>query len=358
MSAEGTVPFAYSIFISSFISMNKNFFKTVIRGAVGLAAASLMGLVSCQDEEGLDDEQQKGSVTVDSVYSVRIPATLIYVIREETKSLELVNDTTLLLTNDTTDIIYLYNETKKCFACRYDAVKDCCWPIKLHPSEILDEDFVIAGDVSFYRYNDSCKWEMVRVDDGDVYSLFYGHYWINLTNYRDVYFSSDYQSGTADDLDESVFGECRDITLKKEGNKLVYNGDKAGIEILTTFFRLDVVFTDESGDTISVPGIEWIELDTRNKTHVLYYSPLLDGEGRYKYDYMDLDSIKDSKLYFFMPFHYNESNTPTDDSLMVFVYDVDDNEYFGTVDLPEEGIIRGAYYINEITLQKKVKTIK
>jgi len=336
-------------------NLNNLFFKRVF---VAVAVLALVGLASCQDEEGLDDEQLKGSATVDSVYSVRIPATLIYVIREETKSLELVNDTTLYLTNDKSDIIYLYNETKKCFACSYEADKDAYVPIVLHPSEILDEDFIIAGDVSFYRYNDSCKWELVRVDDGDVYSLFYGHYWINLTNDDYVYFSSDYQSGTADDLDESIFGECRDITLKKEGNKLVYNGDKAGIEILTTFFRLDIVFTDESGDTISVSGIEGVELDTRNETNVLYYNPLLDGEGRYEYDYAELDSIKDSQLYFFMPFHYNESKTPTNDSLMVTVYGIDDYEYYGTVDLPEEGIVRGAFYINEITLQKKVKTIK
>ena len=320
---------------------------------------ALVGLASCQDKDGFDGEQQNGSETLDSVYSVRIPATMAFLEQPlKTKGIEFVDeDSTLRFVVDTSETVYLYNETKRAFACSYEAEKDTCLPIVLHPGEISGHDFVIAGDVTFYRYVDSCGWELVRVDDNDCYSLFYGDYYINTKDLDDVYYSSDSQSGTWDDVDEYCYGEGRNFLLSKAGDNLSFDGDRVRIYCLPALILLEVDFTDELGDTISAPQIDGVELDTKNHTHVLYYCPLAEEDEKYVYLYMDMETIVDSGLCFWLLFRYNELHSPLDDCLEIVAYDVDGNQYCGAVNLIDEGMSSGTYYVDRITLEKQDKKV-
>ena len=322
-----------------------------------VAVLALVGLASCQDEEGLDDEQLKGSATVDSVYSVRIPAT-IGCFDDGTKGQEYVGDTAMSFNVDTLGLIYLFNETKKAFACSYEADKDTCVPIVLHPSEISGDDFMVSGDVTFYRYVDSCRWEIVRVDDNDYYSLFYGDFHIDPRDlYNDVLFVSDFQSGTWDDVDDYVICESRNFILRKAANKLSYDEGRVGVNYLTSLFSVTVTFTDELGDTISAPQIDGVIVDTSNETHVLYYLPFAEGEDKYIYLYAEMSTIRDSRLFFSFLFHYNELCSPEDDYLLITANDVDNNEYFGVVKLPDEGVQSGAFLNCTAVLMRQDKKV-
>ena len=163
------------------------------------------------------------------------------------------------------------------FACRLDQDKDYYVPCTLSPSDISADGMscTLTGQLSFYRYDyDAEKWEALTVDGSDTYSLYYNMNYVYLDFPEYSSFDYDKQDGTAQDIQNYDFAEATGVTMTRQGGNLTVSGNGVRFNLLQSIFRQTLTFTDEAGNPITAPEINWLKVSTRNNTLIYCYDPM------------------------------------------------------------------------------------
>ena len=333
-----------------------NLNKLELKSVCGVVAVlALVGLASCNSDDDYAElsmaQQESDPAPQAPVYSVSIPAQMGA--ESGTKALVFDGAGSLSARFDSSDRVYVYNETQQAFACRFDQDKKDYVPCTLSPSDISADGMscTLTGQLSFYRYDyDAKEWEALTVDGSDTYSLYYNMNCVELENPENSGFDYDTQDGTAQDLQNYDFAEATGVTMTRQGGSLTFSGNGVRFNLLQSIFRQTLTFTDEAGNPITAPEINWLKISTRNNTLIYCYDPLSDNTyyDGFVEGYMDDTSV----LYVALSFHYDDYHTAQDDALWVDAYATDGCVYSIRKDAPAGGFSNGKYYHGSMTLKR------
>lgn len=343
-----------------------NLNKLELKSVCGVVAVlALAGLASCNSDDDYAElskaQQETDPAPQAPVYSVSIPAQMGAEFipaqmgaESGTKTLVFDGAGSLSARFDSSDRVYVYNETQQAFACRIDEDKKGHVPCTLSPSDISADGMscTLTGQLSFYRYDyHADEWEALTVDGSDTYSLYYNMNYVELDNPENSAFDYDCQPGTVSDLQYYHFAEATGVTMTRQGGSLTVSGDGVRFNLLQSIFRQTLTFTDEAGNPIVAPEIDWVYIGTRNNSLVYCYCPI----GDYNYDYCcdDIECFMEntSELYLALSFQY-DSSTIYDDALWIDAYGSDGYVYSIRMDAPDGGFRNGKYYSGSMTLKR------
>lgn len=312
------------------------------------------GLCACNKEESIQKTPEEAPV----VYHMSIPASF----GAQAKSVTFDADGSSITTQfETTDKIYVYNETKGAFARSADGEHLLSY---LQPST-SGSSCTLTGDLSFYRLNSSDEWESVTVEAGDTYSLFYQ------MNDPDYYYSSsvpiprfDYsqQDGSASKASHCDFAEANGVIMILSGATLTVP-DNIPFNNLQSMFRQRLSFTKGGVAVSPKPTITKLTVATKNDTFLEYYRPDRpdqDGDnGKYwAFDGFDIDNpviTSDGDIFLSLAFYY-PGDTATGDQLILTATDDEGNIYQGAKNVPSGGFKTSKYYHGgfELAWQKQM----
>ena len=314
------------------------------------AVLALAGLASCNSDDDFV-AQSKEQQPQAPVYNVSIPAQMGD--DSGTKALVFDGESGISAKFENNDSVYVFNETKRVFACRYDDDKGDYVPCALKPSGISADGKAckLTGLLCFYRYNEpNDEWEAVTVDESDTYSLFYNMNYVNLEHPEYSSFDYDDQDGTASAVQNYDFAEVTGVTMTMQGGSFTVSGNGVRFNVLQSIFRQTITFTDEAGNPIAAPEIDWLKIRTRNYTLIYCYDPLSDNT--YYDGFVDGYMDDTSELYVALSFHYDDNHTAQDDALWVDAYATDGCVYSIRKDAPAGGFRNGKYYHGSMTLKR------
>ena len=316
---------------------------TNIVGALTIAAALTAGFSACTNEDIIVNEQQQPTVQA-TLYHVSIPATMES--EAETRAVEFGNDgKSITSTFETTENVYVYNETQDAFAC--DANGN---PIALHPSNLSAnrKNCTLTGDLTFYKYSYYTNgYNPVNIGATDTYSLFYQMNDVDTQNSEYATFTYNNQAGTAADASAHDFAKATGVTMTVVGNTLTVNNATVNFQLLQSMFRQHLTFVDENGDEISpAPTISRLVMSSKNWTLVDYINPVYDYTDHL---YLNINGLDGSDLYVALTFDYSQ-NSADNDKIVIEAYDENGNKYYGSKNAPSSGFQNGKYYYGSMVM--------
>lgn len=286
------------------------------------------------------------------VYHVSLPASF----DAQTRAVTFGSDGESITTQfESGDRIYVYNETKGAWARRY-AGGSLSY---LQPTNISGSTCTLVGDFSFYKMNGQ-EWELVTVEDGDTYSLYYqmnepGYKYSNKYIPR---FNYGIQNGSAESASKCDFAEAKGVAMTLTGNTLT-TSDEIGFQNLQSMFRQRLRFT-KGGETVIPTTITKLTVGTKNETLLFYYRPK-DGNEIKAYDGFDIDNPQitaDGDIYLSLGFYYTNAHPAEGDQLILTAVDDEGNVYQGAKDVPAGGFVKSKYYYGDCELTWKYQIVK
>lgn len=287
------------------------------------------------------------------VYHVSLPASF----DAQTRAVTFGSDGQSITTQfEKGDRIYVYNEIKGAWA--RDADGSLSY---LQPTNISGSTCTLVGDLSFYnKMDDHDEWDLVAVDDGDTYSLYYQ---MNEPDNKYSYkyiprFNYENQDGSAESASMCDFAEVKGVPMTLTGNTLT-----TSIEIpfqnLQSMFRQRLSF--KKNGTAVTPTITKLTVGTENWTLLLYYRPnFADGdefEADYGFDIYDPQITADGDIYLSLGFDYT-AGSPDEDKLILTAVDDEDNVYQCAKAVPDGGFEKSKYYYGSCELTWQYQIVK
>ena len=284
------------------------------------------------------------------VYHVSLPASF----DAQTRAVTFGSDGESITTQfESGDRIYVYNEIKEAWARYADGSLSY-----LQPTNISGSTCTLVGDFSFYnKMGDHDEWDLVTVDDGDTYSLYY-----QMNEPDDDYyprFNYDDQDGSAESASKCDFAEVKGVPMTLTGNTLT-----TSIEIpfqnLQSMFRQHLSFT-KNGAAVT-PTITKLTVGTKNETLLLYYRPnIADGNEIEAYDGFEIydpQITADGDIYLSLGFYYTNDYPAAGDQLILTAVDDEGNVYQCAKAVPEGGFEKSKYYYGSCELTWQYQKVK
>lgn len=258
---------------------------------------------------------------------------------------------------ETTDCIYVYNETKGAFARTPESPTSA--PLTaLHPSNISGNLCDLQGSLSFYVWDSgSNMWTIVSVDEDDTYSFFYqmnlpspGSSQFPLFDYSD-------QDGSAASASAHDFAAQTNVGMTLSAGSLTLP-DGILLKNLQSMFRLRLSFTDGDAAMSPAPSISGLTVGTKNGTLVYWYLPTKTGE-EYDIDSIPLDTTvvisESNDIYLSLAFLYDDGHLAEGDELILTAKDSDNNIYQGTIPTPSGGFVNSKYFYGDLAMAKQIE---
>lgn len=298
------------------------------------------GLCACNKEESIKEAPKEAPV----VYHISIPASFDV----QAKSVTFNPDGSSISTQfETTDKIYVYNETKGAFARSADGEHLLSY---LQPST-SGSSCTLEGDLAFYK-NNGDAWNIVEVEASDTYSLYYQ---MNEPNSSFVdntpRFNYSIQTGSAASASLLDFAEATGVTMSLSGSTLTAPDD-VHFDNMQSMFRQRLSFRKEGG--LVTPTVTRLKIDTKNGTLLTYYRPTDTSEGtRYQEFSISIDNpdiTNDGDIYLSLAFHYSVGHPATGDQLILTAYDDSGNRYQCSKNIPNGGFGKSKYYYGSMVL--------
>lgn len=294
------------------------------------------------------------------VYHVSLPASFDAQTRAVTFDSDGQNITTQF---ESSDKIYVYNETKGAWA--RGAGGSLSY---LQPTNISGSACTLVGDFSFYKMNDQDEWDLVTVEDGDTYSLYYQ---MNEPDYKYSYkyiprFNYENQDGSAESASKCDFAEAKGVAMTLVDNTLTTSSE-IGFQNLQSMFRQHLSFTKNG--TAVTPTIKKLTVGTTNETLLFYYRPNYnechpddkDGKPFEAFDAFDIDDpviTADGDIYLSLGFYYTNDNPAAGDQLILTAVDDEGNVYQCAKDVPTGGFEKSKYYYGDCDLEWQYQQVQ
>lgn len=248
---------------------------------------------------------------------------------------------------ETTDCVYIYNETKQAYARKATGEL-----IALHPSNISGAYCNLTGDLLFHVWDTVLeKWTPVSVEEGDTYALYYqmnvpspGQ--DNIPSYD--YGFQDCRPKTASACD---FAQAVGVEIQKSAATLSVP-DGVVLKNMQSMFRLHLSFNN-GGVPVVPETMEALTINTKNGTLVETYAPTHDPDDRYLMSGFTLGSpviSADGDIYLSLAFLYDDLSPAEGDELILTVRDVEGNVYRGSKAVPTDGFVNSKYYYGDVTM--------
>ena len=279
------------------------------------------------------------------VYHVSLPASF----DAQTRAVTFGSDGESITTQfESGDRIYVYNEKKGAWARGADGSLSY-----LQPTNISGSTCTLVGDFSFYKMNDKDEWELVTVEDGDTYSLYYQMNDPDNDDYPQ--FNYEKQNGSAESASKCDFAEAKDVAMTLAGNTLTTSGE-IGFQNLQSMFRQRLSF--KKNGTAVTPTIKKLTVGTENWTLLLCYHPNIVGdddddefEAYYGFDIYDPQITADGDIYLSLGFYYTNAHLAAGDQLILTAVDDEGNVYQGAKYVPGGGFVKSKYYYGSCELE-------
>lgn len=311
-----------------------------MKKSVFIFAYILFGLCACNVDEHLDINETPDTP---AVYHMSIPAFF----DAQTKGVTF-DETTASTQFETTDKIYVYNETKGAFA------RDASNGYKLSYLQPTSEgsSCTLEGDLSFFALNASDEWEIVDIEGTDKYSLYYQ---MNDPNYSGgPNFDFTMQKGSAESASQFDFAQATNITMTLNGSTITVP-ESVRFTNLQSMFRQHLIFKKD--DVVVNPaGFSMIIIDTNNGTLVDYYYPTEEDIVTYEDFIIANPVITDGDVFLALAFDYQDEDEK-DDQLIMTVIDNENNIYQCTKPVPPGGFQNGKYYHGKMTMNWKYQRV-
>lgn len=318
--------------------------------------AIALGLCACDNKEEIFNNETPAMTASSAVYHMSLQASL----DAQTRGVTFGADRSVISTQfESTDKIYVYNETKGALARHWDEDKGDYVATALQPSNISasGRGCTLEGELSFWKQNGN-DWESVLIDDDDTYSLFYQ---MNRPNYPDedggpVYVYT-FQKGSAESVSQFDFAEANGIVMTKTGSTLTVPGDVVFTN-LQSMFRQHLTFK-KGDDVVNPTSITTLFVNTSKETLVLYSFPTDYNDRFFSRDGFKIDNpvIIDGDVFLSLAFDYTQYSADGD-QLILTAYDNEGNVYQCAKDVPTDGFENGKYYYGDMIMLWKYQEVK
>lgn len=310
-------------------------------------ASITFGLCACNKVEVPSTETPEAPVVV---YHMSIPASFDAQTKGVTFDVDGIHISTQF---ETTDKIYVYNETKDAFA--RDA-SDSYNLQALSPSAISGSktSCALTGDLTFFDDND----DPVTVEVGDTYSLFYQ---MNEPNtYSNPVFDYTLQDASSSSASDCDFAMVQNVAMTLDGGTLSVP-EGVVFSNMQSMFRQNLSFTGEDTNPVTPLGFTNLIVSTRNKTLVpytfFYASSNSFDYNREIFSIEDPD-ITDGNVFLSLKFEYDGEYPCAEDKLVLYVRDNVGNTYRGIKNAPSSGFAMSKYYHGNMSLSWLTKNTK
>ena len=325
--------------------------------SAAIATATVWGLVSCNDHDEPIEE-----ITVDNmpryidgaqVYSVSIKAHFDDLITTQSEIDAFFLKDGVKLGFDTTDVCYLYNETKRILACKSDGTA-----ISLKATDISADGMscTFKADMTFFDIDystgsvvvldESTKHIPVIIDSTDTWGIFYK---LSETDWGYPMFTFIQKDGSINESLKFLFAKAQGLTLNMTPDGNLSHDTSVRLERFWSILRFKTDITDKNGDTIKDIHYNYYEIQSHNENSVSRYVPDDDEFIGTSIDVGDID--QNGYTYIASYFTYDDDRKSDNDYLEIIALDKNYYYYSGATGICDPFEI-GKLYTFDVTLNR------
>lgn len=317
--------------------------------SVAIAAVTVWGLGSCNDSDKLSNENAKNDepkfIDGAQVYNVSIKADFenLKISQSEIDGFFLKEGVKLGF--DTSDVCYLYNETKRVLACNSDGTA-----ISLKATGISADGMscTFKADLTFFEFDDNFEPSPVSIDTTDTWSIFYKISEVE-PDWGMCWFSFIQEDGSINEQLKYLFAQAQGVNLNlTTGGKLSLD-TTVRLERLWSILRFKTDLTDKNGDTLKDCHYQYYEIKSHNGNSVFRYIPEDNEYIGTSIDVGDID--QNGYTYIASYFAYDDNRESDNDYLDIIALDKNNYYYSGATGIcaPFE---TGKLYTFDVTLTR------